>query len=196
MKSTNTPVRLWDYCWDYCSVIQNYTASPHIYLDNLTPHLKITGSVPNMSEFLQFKWFDFILYLDLQNPLRESLGRYLGPAEYCGEEFTSYILTKKRTVIVCSTTRPLSTIDKSSQETISLMNSFMKEMESFIGNTAPSTMRHHEQYQPNPYETLFPPDQFDDENIAFEKKVSFFRNRYWWSGGNVSGVNEILEIVV
>ena len=165
MKSTNTPIRLWDYCWDYVSVIRNYTAAPHIFLDDLTPYQKVTGAVPNISEFLQFKWYDWIWYLDLQNPLRESLGRYLGPAEYCGEGFTSYILTNKGNVIVRSTTRPLSSLDKSNPTTIQQMKTFSEEMESFIGNNAPSTMRHHEQYQSDPYETLFPPDQYDDEHI-------------------------------
>ena len=167
LKTTNAPIRLWDYCWDYVCQIRNYTAMDHIFLDGLTPHQKVTGTVPNISELIQYKWFDWIWYLDLSNPVRESLGKYLGPAEHCGEGYTSYILTRKGKVIVRSSVRPLSVSDENSTEVHSNMESFTKEMNSLIGNNAPSTMQSHSNYSDNPYENIFPPDQFDDENIEF-----------------------------
>ena len=59
MKTTGTPVRLWDYCWSYASDIRCVTATRHIYLDDVTPFEKVHGYTPNIAEFLSFKWFDW-----------------------------------------------------------------------------------------------------------------------------------------
>ena len=47
MRSTNTPVRLWDYCWEYCSSIKSLTVSDHIMLDGVTPFEKVYGYTPD-----------------------------------------------------------------------------------------------------------------------------------------------------
>ena len=126
----------------------------HIFLDGLTPHQKVTGAVPNISELIQYKWFDWIWYLDISNPVRESLRKYLGPAEYCGERYKSYILTRKGKVIVRSSIRPLSVSDENSIEVHSNMESYTKEMDSFIGNNTPSTMQSHSDYSDSPYNMM------------------------------------------
>lgn len=38
MKVTGTPVRLWDYCWDYVCLIRNYTFTDNVHLDGMTPY--------------------------------------------------------------------------------------------------------------------------------------------------------------
>lgn len=167
MKNTGTPVRLWDYCWDHVCLIRNYTVTDNIFLDGMTPHQKVTGGMPNISELIQFKWFDWLWYFDIKSPERESLGRYLGPAENTGEGFTSYILTSTGAVIVRSSTRLLSTIDMNTIHIQNDMKMFMENMNMIIGNNAPSTMRHHTEYSEDPYEHMFPEDQFDDEEIEF-----------------------------
>ena len=48
MRTTNTPIRLWDYCWEYVSKIVALTASNHIHLDNVTPFEKVKGYTPNI----------------------------------------------------------------------------------------------------------------------------------------------------
>ena len=50
MRTTNTPVRLWDYCWEYLCAIKRFTATSNIHLDNKTPHEKIHGNMPNITE--------------------------------------------------------------------------------------------------------------------------------------------------
>ena len=75
--------------------MRNVTASDHYLLDDQTPHQKVTGNIPNITEYLQFSWFDWLWYYDPDNPLGESLGRYLGPAQNCGEGYTTFPLTFK-----------------------------------------------------------------------------------------------------
>ena len=168
MRQTGSSIRLWDYCWDYVSSIRNYTATDHYLLDGLTPHQKVTGVTPNISELIQYKWYQWIWYYDLRDPLKEVLGRYLGPAENCGEGFTSHILTNKGEVIQRSTTRRLTDDENSSEHVINLKSAYTAEMESFIGNTTNATMNHHAAYQEDPYENMFQDDNFDDEDILFQ----------------------------
>ena len=167
MRQTGSPVRLWDYCWEYSSTIRNYTASDHYMLDNLTPHQKVFGATPNISEMIQHKWYDWIWYYDIRDPLKEVLGRYLGPAEHCGEGYTSHILTNKGEVIQRSTTRPLNEKELSSNVVDDLKSKYTVEMESFIGNQTNSTMNNHTAYHDDPYEDMFQADNHDDEDILF-----------------------------
>ena len=47
------------------------------------------------------------------------------------------------------------------------MKSHTKDMHSLIENNTPSTMQSYSNYSEEPYENIFPPDQYDDENIEF-----------------------------
>ena len=57
MKSTNTPVRLWDYCWEYVASIISLTATDHFLLDGVTPFEKVHGYIPDISEYITFSWY-------------------------------------------------------------------------------------------------------------------------------------------
>ena len=58
MRKTNTSVRLWDYSWEYESSIISLTATQHIQNNGVTAFESIMGYTPNISEFIQHKWFD------------------------------------------------------------------------------------------------------------------------------------------
>ena len=174
MKNVNAPIRLWDYCWEYSSSVRNMTSTDHYLLDDVTPFQKIYEYSPDISEYVQYKWFDWIWFLDIHNPMRESLGRWLGPAQDCGEGFTSHILTKNGKVIVRSTTRQLTSDEIESAEVQQTKLEFTKEMESRIGNESTSTISNKEQVVEDAYENLFEEDDLDDpEIIPQEKGITF-----------------------
>jgi len=77
MKSTNTPVRLWDYAWQYVSEVRSLTAMKHMYLDGSTPFEKVCGYRPDISEFIMFSWYEFVWYFTAQDNERNQLGRGL-----------------------------------------------------------------------------------------------------------------------
>ena len=107
MKSTNSPIRLWDYCWEYINLLKSSTATNHFMLDGVTPYEKVYSHPPNITELVQYKWFDWLWYYNPAENDKEKLGRWLGPAHHVGEVHTYYILTEKGNVINRSTTRPL-----------------------------------------------------------------------------------------
>jgi len=77
MKSTNIPVRLWDYAWQYVSEVRSLTAMKHMYLDGSTPFEKVCGYRPDISEFIMFSWYEFVWYFTAQDNERNQLGRGL-----------------------------------------------------------------------------------------------------------------------
>ena len=71
MKSTLTPIRLWDYCWEYTSSIHPLTASNHILLDGVTPHEKVMGYTLDISEYLDYTWYQWVWYYEPKSDHRQ-----------------------------------------------------------------------------------------------------------------------------
>ena len=99
MRITNTPLRLWDYCWIYCSELKSLTATKHTYLDNRTPYEKIFSYTPDISERINFSWYEWIWYHDPVDNIKVNLGRWLGPAHSVGQGMAFFVLTSKATVV-------------------------------------------------------------------------------------------------
>ena len=170
MKSTNTPIRLWDYCWEYTSAIRSLTAARHIHLDDVTPFEKVHGYTPNISEYLIYSWFDWVWYHNPTSPDRVELGRWLGPAHSCGQGLAYYILTDSGKVKTRSTVHKLSATDNSCLNVEERKKLFTKQMEAVIGNFAQATVDNaSENINEDPYDNLFQDDELDDDYIEFQE---------------------------
>ena len=165
LRTTNSPVRLWDYCWDYFCGLKRLTVTTNIHLDGVTPHEKVHGKVPNITDYLQYCWFEWVWVANVDHPDDEQLGRWLGPSFSAGDGHTSFVLTSKGTVISRSSLRPMKEGELEDQVTKRRCDDFTKEMESFIGNYASATYKQHSKYGNDPYEHIFEEDELDDESI-------------------------------
>ena len=108
MKTTSTPVCLWDYCWVYSADIRSLVATDNMYLDGNTPFSKVHGYTPDISEYLTFKWYDWVWYHEPNDPDKSLIGRWLGPAHDIGQGLAYYVLNDKGKVVIRSTVSPLS----------------------------------------------------------------------------------------
>ena len=166
MKKSNTPLRLWDYCWEYQCELRSLTATDHIQLDGVTPFSKIHGYTPNIAEYIQFKWFQWVWFNDPDTPEKERLGRWCGAAHDCGQGMAYNILSNKGNVLTRSTVTPLKRTEEEQPETVARKAAFMKEMEDIIGNYCNATISNTEiKSSDDPYESLFEDDDLpmDDE---------------------------------
>ena len=66
--------------------------------DSLTPYDKIHHYTPNISEYLYFKWYDWVWYIDEIDPSKKVLGRWLGPAQSIGQGNAHHVLSSKAKV--------------------------------------------------------------------------------------------------
>ena len=124
MKLTLTPIRLWDYAWEYVSQIRALTAMQHIYLDGVTPYEKVCGHTPNISEYIIFTWYQWVWYYSTVSTHKFEIGRWLGPATNIGQGMAYYVLSNEGKVIVRSTVTSVSLDEMNSESVNILMKDF------------------------------------------------------------------------
>ena len=116
MLHTRTPMALWEYCLRYLCHLRNMTATPTFGLNGRTPMEVLTGETPDISEFVDYSWYDWVAYFDPdigtldqdESPQKEKLGRWLGPSHRVGQAMCFYLLTETGKIISRSSVRRLS----------------------------------------------------------------------------------------
>jgi hypothetical protein len=64
MARTNTPTPLWDFCTLYATDLRNRLAKPLHQLYGHTPYEMLTGNTPDISEFLEYEWYQPVWYFE------------------------------------------------------------------------------------------------------------------------------------
>ena len=57
MKITNTPIVLWDNCWEYVSDICTLTVTDLAILEGIKPFEWLYKYTPNIAEYEGYKWY-------------------------------------------------------------------------------------------------------------------------------------------
>lgn len=169
MRKTNTPVRLWDYCWEYLADIRTLTTTDSPVLEGVTPFQNVHGYTPDIAEYLSFEWFQWIWYFDPKDPESSELGRWLGPSTHSGQNLAFHILKSNGEVITRSTVSALSDGQRMSQDVKMRQQDFTNKMESAIGNYTKPCYELEKQSEGNSdiYDLIFEPDDLSDQDIVF-----------------------------
>ena len=133
MQRTNTPIRLWCYCYEYTADILSLCATGRYDLKGRTPYEAVLNYTPDISEFVTFGWFQWCYYFN-ESTKSKSLCRWIGPANGIGQSFCSYLLIENGTVITRSSVLP---IPEEELETTTVKENcvkFMLSVEDKIGN--------------------------------------------------------------
>ena len=170
MKSTNTPIRLWDYCWEYATALRSLTVTRNPSLDDVTPFEKVHGYTPNIPEFLIHGWYDWVWYHNPVSPDKDELGRWLGPAHNAGQGLAYHVLTDSGKVVTRSTVHKISTVQLHSAEFAQRKEAFTMSVEAVIGNFSQATLDNAE-IDPggDPYSSIFKDDELDDDDLEFQE---------------------------
>jgi hypothetical protein len=112
MIERKAPRCLWDYSLVYMAEILLITARG----SNQRPGLEeSTGQTIDISEWLDFEFYDWVWYLDEKKTDmtkdQEEVGRWLGIAHRIGSDMTYLILTKGGKVIAWSTVQHITLLD-------------------------------------------------------------------------------------
>ena len=110
LRASKCPKKLWDDCLDRRAYIRSFTAHDIYSLMGEVPDTLVNGETPDISEFSQFKWYEWVKYRDQQVAFPEDnfvLGRYLGPSTDIGPAMTCKLLNIKGNYIHRSTVRAL-----------------------------------------------------------------------------------------
>ena len=108
MDQYQVPEKLWDFGLEYVSQIHTHTASPT--LDDCTPFKIMKGDKPDISELLDYHFYQWVKYYDLTSFLetREHLGHWLGPTHDVRQALCYWILKVNGQIMASSTIHVLS----------------------------------------------------------------------------------------
>jgi hypothetical protein len=92
MAAKKVPKRLWDYGIVWVCEIMQRTTSSSIYSNGRTPIEIVTGEIPDISEYLDFGFYDRVFYKENTGLGETLLGRFLGVSHRVGNLMSYWIL--------------------------------------------------------------------------------------------------------
>ena len=133
MQRTNTPIRLWCFCYEYAADVLSLLASGRFELNGRTPYEVVMNYTPDISEYVSYSWFQWCWYYNEMSKEKE-LCRWLGPAHSVGQSFCSYVLLSNGEFIARSSVIGIPEDELNSDFMKQNMERFMKSVEDRIGN--------------------------------------------------------------
>ena len=92
MYKMNFPARLWDYGLQYAAEIMNITASNSGDMNGRTPLELISGETPDISEYLDFGFYERVWFREHAGLGPTKLGRFLGVSGSVGSLMSYWVL--------------------------------------------------------------------------------------------------------
>jgi hypothetical protein len=123
------PKRLWDYGISWVCETGNITTNSSRYSDNRTPLEIITGETPDISEYLDFGIYDWVLFKTNAGVTPPELGRWLGVSHRVGRIMLYWILPPSGIPISCNTVQRLTNLEQQTNEWKRRMTTFDDELE-------------------------------------------------------------------
>jgi hypothetical protein len=84
MRSSGSPLVLWDYCMERRALIFQITTKKLFQLNGTNPHTMTFGTKADISNLCQYGWYKWVYFRDVKTSFpyqKEQLGRHLGPAK-------------------------------------------------------------------------------------------------------------------
>lgn len=131
MHTQRVPLRLWDFAAVYASEVMCRTAQPLYSLHGRTPIEIVTGETPDISEYVQFTFYQAIYYWDQTAAFPEEkrkLGRWLGVSHRVGQALCYWILPKSGIALARTTVEPV----KTDELATSIFQEDLKELDASI----------------------------------------------------------------
>ena len=116
MTKRRVPKRLWDYGIVWVCEIMSLTSNSTFALDGRTPIEQITGETPDISEYLDFSFYDWVWYKENAGVGDNSCGRWLGVSHRVGNLMSYWILTENGRVISRTTVQRITNLEQGTAE--------------------------------------------------------------------------------
>ena len=128
-SKTNAPDRLWDYGISYVCETGNLTVNSSRYSNGRTPIECITGDTPDVSEYIDFGFYDWVTYRQNAGLGKIEIGRWMGVSHRVGKLMSYWILPESGIVMSCTTVQRMTHLEKQIDEYKERMNEFQKALE-------------------------------------------------------------------
>ena len=133
MMHTQTPIRLWCFCYEFSADLLSLCATNRYDLHSRSSYEHVVGYTPDITEYVSFAWYQWVYYWD-QDSKEKRLGRWLGPAHRIGQALCYYVILDNAEFIARPSVIPIPEPDLLSDEMKALTTAFTRSLEDKIGN--------------------------------------------------------------
>ncbi len=135
MSQSASPLALWDFCCLYTVELRNRICRPLAKLKGRTPYEVLTGNTPDISEYLEFSWYQPVWFYepDVYPQQNKQIARWLGIAHRVGQAMCYWILPISGVPIARTTIQEISKIELESEEVCRLLNAYDLEVNDKLG---------------------------------------------------------------
>ena len=130
MLKKKVPPRLWDYGFVWVCETENLCASFSKYAEGRTPLEIITGETPDISEYLDFEFYDWVTFRSNAGLGEVQLGRWLGVSHRVGRLMSYWILPSSAIPISATTVQRLTNDERCTDEMKRRMNEYEDKVKS------------------------------------------------------------------
>lgn len=124
----NVPQRLWDFGITWVCETANVTVSSSRYAHGRTPIEIITGITPDITEYLDFMFYDWIVYKSGGGVHPPELGRWLGVSHRVGALMSYWVLPQSGIPISCDTVQRVTNAEKGTDVWKDRMRNFTAQL--------------------------------------------------------------------
>ena len=124
VRQKHVPPRLWDYGYRWCCEIMSRTVNSVYSTEGRTPIEEITGDTPDISEYMDFCFYDFIWYRNESGFGENKLGRWLGVSHMIGPAMAYYVLTATCQVVSRTAVSRITRLEHQDEQNKALMKKF------------------------------------------------------------------------
>ena len=121
MIRKRVPKELWDYGLRWVSEVSSLTHTSAGSLNGCIPITEVTGETPDISEYLDFGFYDYVWFKDNAGLSPKEPGRWLGVSSRVGRSMCYWILNQNGKVVSRSSVQPIPSLELSlpaTQETL------------------------------------------------------------------------------
>jgi hypothetical protein len=124
MIRKRVPRKLWDYGVKWTCQVMQRTSTTAGGLRGNCPLQEVTGETIDISEYLDFGFYDHVWYKENAGLGETSIGRWLGVSHRVGGLMSYWILTRKGTVISRTTVQRITNLEKETDVFKSALDEF------------------------------------------------------------------------
>lgn len=133
MFKKQVPTRFWDYGLRWvCETMSRTHLRPH-RIDGGIPLQQVTGDTIDISNYLEFGFYDRVWYRDNVGLAAPLPGRWLGVAENIGSVMTYHILQQNGRVVARSTVWNVTLLELDTDRVQSVFKSYDDDINRFVG---------------------------------------------------------------
>ena len=169
MVRKRVPRKLWDYGMVWCSEVISLTHSTAGPFGNGIPQEFVTGETEDISEYLDFGFYDMVWYKDNGGLSEEKPGRWLGVSHNTGRLMCYHILTSNGSIVSRSTVQRVTNLERQKIDIKELFVKFDVEIHQRLKEPA----RTYEGAKPNPQDWA---DLLEEDDDFAEEFNNVFNN--------------------